>query len=380
MNMKKEVSTVKQKPFFHPTFGSRPAQIVGRDQIIEQFLEGLYEPIGSRNRCTFLIGQRGMGKTALLLELADLARENDMIPAVVTAYKGMNEEIIETIQRNAAQILTKNGRQVQGFEVGAFGFSFGLTLSGANAGQAGFRPKHALLCDEMEKYNKGILLLVDETTNSDEVRQLGITYQHMIGENKNIAIVMAGLPQAVSSVLNDKVLTFLNRAEKVNLGPISLAEIKAYYVLAFRKEEIQISEDLLNEAVAATEGYPYLMQLIGYYLLRFAGTEKTVKPITVRRAIEAARHDMEENVFTPLLAPLSDTDLLFLKAMAVDGRRGSQMADIGARTGKNNSYLQPYRARLISAGIIEAPKKGKVCFTMPYLAEYLQKEVDEAFD
>ena len=45
---------------FQPTFGNRPEQYIGRDGVIEQFMEGLKEPIGSRNRCTLFLGQRGM--------------------------------------------------------------------------------------------------------------------------------------------------------------------------------------------------------------------------------------------------------------------------------------------------------------------------------
>ena len=48
---------------FQPTFGNRPDQYIGRDGVIEQFMAGLQEPVGSRNRCTLFLGQRGMGKT-----------------------------------------------------------------------------------------------------------------------------------------------------------------------------------------------------------------------------------------------------------------------------------------------------------------------------
>ena len=59
--------------FFQPTFGNKPEFIVGRDGEISSFIQGLKEPIGSRERCTLFLSQRGMGKTALLLELEDRA-------------------------------------------------------------------------------------------------------------------------------------------------------------------------------------------------------------------------------------------------------------------------------------------------------------------
>jgi ATP-dependent Clp protease ATP-binding subunit ClpA len=51
---------------FLPAFGNRPDRIVGRDDVIAGFLDGLSQPIGHKNRTSILIGQRGTGKTALL--------------------------------------------------------------------------------------------------------------------------------------------------------------------------------------------------------------------------------------------------------------------------------------------------------------------------
>ena len=83
---------------FQPTFGNRPEQYIGRDGVIGQFMAGLKEPIGSRNRCTLFLGQRGMGKTALLLELSDRASKEGYVVARVTAHEGMSQAIIEQFQ------------------------------------------------------------------------------------------------------------------------------------------------------------------------------------------------------------------------------------------------------------------------------------------
>lgn len=62
-------------------------------------MEGLREPVGSCNRCSLFLGQRGMGKTALLLELRDRAAKQDFVIARVTAYEGMPKAIIEQLQQ-----------------------------------------------------------------------------------------------------------------------------------------------------------------------------------------------------------------------------------------------------------------------------------------
>lgn len=367
----KRQSKEAQRPLFHPAFGSRPQEIIGRDDLIASFLDGLDEPIGSQRRCTFFYGQRGMGKTALLLELAEQAKRRDFVTARVTAYEGMPDDIIETIQRNGAEHIKKEKRRVQGMEAGALGFSFGLTFTEEANRQYGFRTKLTLLCDKLAEQDKGLLILVDEARTSEEMRQLAVTYQHLVGEDKNIAIAMAGLPNAISGILNDKVLTFLNRAQKAELKRIGQSEISAYFHRAFSELGIDISPRMLDEAIDATRGFPYLIQLVGYYLTVHA-QNGALSQESFDRALREARLDMEENVFQPILHPLSKNDLAFLKAMAVDDDE-TRTASLEERLGASNSHIQPYRARLIDAGVIEAPRRGVLTFAVPYLAEYLRE-------
>jgi hypothetical protein len=116
---------------FQPTFGNRPEQYIGRDGVIEMFMEGLREPVGSRNRCTLFLGQRGMGKTALLLELSDRATKAGYVVARVTAHEGMPKAIIEQFQLNGSEFFKDEKRKITGVNAGAFGFTLGLTFSEA---------------------------------------------------------------------------------------------------------------------------------------------------------------------------------------------------------------------------------------------------------
>lgn len=360
---------------FKPTFGNRPEQYIGRDGVIEQFMEGLSEPVGSRNRCTLFLGQRGMGKTALLLELSDRASKAEYVVARVTAHEGMPKAIIEQFQLNGSQYFNDDKRKVTGVTAGVLGFSFGLTFSEAAERQYGFRSKMSLLCDKFAEKGKGALILIDEVRTSAAMREVAAAYQELVGDQKNIAIAMAGLPHAVSSVLNDSVLTFLNRATKVELGTISTNLIRAYYERSFSTIGITASDEILDRAALSTRGFPYLMQLIGYYIIQYTPENGAVTSAIMDKAEKAAMEDMEDNVFKPILSPLSDNDKIFLKALAQCGGTVTT-AELQNALGKNGPAIQPYRKRLIEAGIIEAPRRGELVFAVPYLPEYLLKESD----
>ena len=358
---------------FQPTFGNRPEQYIGRDGVIEQFMEGLREPVGSRNRCTLFLGQRGMGKTALLLELSDRAQKEGYVVARVTAHEGMPQAIIEQFQLNGSKYFDNDKRKLTGVSAGALGFSFGLTFSEATERQYGFRSKMSLLCDKLAEKGKGALILIDEVRTSAAMREVAAAYQELVGDQKNIAIAMAGLPHAVSGVLNDNVLTFLNRASKVELGLISTNLIRAYYEKSFRSIGIIASDEILDRAALSTHGFPYLMQLIGYYIIQYTPQGKCVTESVMDKAEKAAMSDMDDKVFKPILNPLSDNDKIFLRVLARCGGTVTT-AELQEALGKDGPAIQPYRKRLLDAGIIEAPRRGELVFAVPYLAEYLLKD------
>ena len=359
---------------FSPGFGNRPSRIVGRQEVIDRFLAGLQGRPGNRNRATFFIGQRGMGKTALLLEIAAQAESYNFIPVRVTANEKLLDNIIDKIQLQGPPYLAQKNKPIKGFSAGALGFSFGLTFSDEVRENFGFQSKLTLLCNELSKHDAGLLLLVDEVhTTSEEIRELATGYQELVGDGANIAIALAGLPTAVSAVLNDDILTFLNRAHKEPLDMLSITDVGVYYHEVFKGLGISMSAELIEVAAAATRGYPYLLQLIGHYLVELGKPTMAIDPETLALAVRNSKLDMVNTTFAPVLQPLSQKDMQFLTAMAVDDQP-SRVSDIAKRLGVSGSHVQTYKVRLMAAGVIASPKRGFLEFLIPYLGEHISGE------
>jgi hypothetical protein len=151
---------------------------------------------------------------------------------------------------------------------------------------------------------------------------------------------------------------------------ISTQLIRAYYERAFRSIDIKASDEVLDRAALSTRGFPYLMQLIGYYMIQYTPDGGMVTDDVMNKAEKAAMKDLEDNVFKPILSPLSDNDRLFLQALASCGGTVTT-TKLQDRLGNNGPAIQPYRKRLIEAGIIEAPRRGELEFAVPYLSDYL---------
>lgn len=361
---------------FSPSFGNRPAYLVGREQVIRNFIDGLSSRPGSKDRAIVMLGQRGSGKTVLLWELFDRASALGYVVATPTIVSdGMLDRIVEKVQEQGSRYEEQKPRaHVSGATVGAFGFSAGLEFT--REVQETKTPEYrlTLLARRLSKQGRGILILIDELqANSDEVRRLVAVYQEMVGEGLDVALVLAGLPGAVSATLNDRVLTFLNRARKVSLPPLALSDIDAFYQSAFAELGVVMDDTMRKQAVEATQGSPYLLQLVGHGITTRAAADGSVSADALAAALEAAQLDFENDVCETTLAALSDRDIDFLHAMSVDDGP-SAIGDIAGRMQVTADYAQKYRKRLIDAGVIEPAGRGRVTFAVPYLGDYLRSD------
>lgn len=361
---------------FSPSFGNRPSYLVGREQILADFIRGIGSPVGARERATVLLGQRGSGKTVLLWELADRATDRGFVVATPTIVaEDMLSRIVEKIQERGEQYVPRSTAKVSGASSEMFGFSVGLEFTREVEETKSPEYKLTQLARRLTAEGHGILILIDELqANSSEVRRLVSVYQEMVGERLNVALAMAGLPAAVAATLNDHVLTFLNRANKVKLGPLALGDMEAFYQSSFRKLGIVLEDKNIQTAVASTQGSPYMLQLVGHNLVIRADDEGYISGPAFSEALNLAKKDFEIDICETTLAALSEMDKSFLNAMATD-TGDTRVSEVAERMDVTIDYAQKYRKRLINAGVIEPASRGYVRYAVPYLQDYLREKI-----
>lgn len=222
-----------------------------------------------------------------------------------------------------------------------------------------------------------LVITVDEihAVDREELTQLAAAIQHLIREDQPIALLMAGIPKAVSDLLDEDVSTFLRRADRVDLRDVPIADVRDALQQTFESTGVAIGAEQLDRAAAATGGYPFLIQLVGYHTWRLANRQpgRAVTDAVLTEALDAARRRLGSTVLAPAVSGLSDVDKTFLLMMADDDEGPSRMADIAARLGESNQYAGVYRRRLIDAAMIQAAGLGRVDFTVPYMREWLRE-------
>lgn len=249
----------------------------------------------------------------------------------------------------------------------------GITVSAPPSTVVDWRYDLGRLLDPLEARGSGLLITVDEVHSAarDDLRDLAATVQHLVREERTIALAMAGLPSSVSDLLNDDVLTFLRRATRFHLDDVPLDHVAD----ALRETVIAngrtIDDDALAEAASATGGYPFMIQLVGYHVWRKATGDRITLAAT-RAGVPAAQKRLGSLVHETALADLSGVDRTYLLAMAHDEAESST-GEIARRLGVTPYYASTYRARLIAAGVVVPTRHGFVDFAVPYLREYLRE-------
>ncbi len=368
------MNTLVPNPF-NPQFGKRPKQFIGRELIINNFLQSLGD-INDPHRTTVVTGIRGFGKTAVLSDIHASLDPKEYMVIDITAHDGMLLEILDEFIRGSKgkKWLSSAFEKMQGFSVGALGFSFGVTKSD-NSDSHSFRFMVSEMLDELKQKSIKTVFLIDEVHNdTPEMREFAITYQHLVREEYDVSLFMAGLPSSVNDVLNDKVLTFLRRAHRVELESINNKAVEIAFFEAFDQGGRKFIGDSLTAAAKATMGYPYLIQLLGYFL--YKGNKEEIDERFVEQSLTLAKIELFKNVHDMLLQALSVKDRDFLFAMT-SGEEPVSFSDVRAQLGVTPGYASKYRERLMVAGIIKSAGHGKLGFAPPYMGEYLREKMFE---
>ena len=139
-----------------------------------------------------------------------------------------------------------------------------------------------------------------------------------------------------------------------------------------RAPAASISGTACRRAAAATGGYPFLIQLVGYHVWRQRPDQRAITVADVDAGAATAMSRMESLVHEPALADLSNVDRAFLAAMAMDDGP-SRISDVAKRLGVELGYTSVYRQRLLDAQMIEPAGHGLLRFTLPRMTEHLRR-------
>lgn len=171
------------------------------NSIIEDFRDGIENGSGSLERLMCISGEEGAGKTALLRELEQVAKDEGMFVVDEVATSGLCTRIlrrlvsIDSLEASVADDKLEDE----------------IELAPLNLRRA--------IWNFADQNESGVLITLDDVNDAviDELRAVAVAVQHSIRDDLDVAFVFAGTPTMVNYVISAPSITFLRRAYPVEL-------------------------------------------------------------------------------------------------------------------------------------------------------------------
>lgn len=384
---------------FTPGAGTPPPELAGRQKIIRQ-AEVLLKRVqkGRAARSILLTGLRGVGKTVLLNEINQLARQmkyqriffeahdDKSLPALIAPQLRSLLYALDRIE-GAREVVRRGLAVLRGF-VGSVKLTYGEIPIGidiepekgtADSGDLEIDlPELFVIVGEAAKSRAtSVVLLIDELQyfSEKELSSLIMAMHKVQQESLPIVLVGAGLP--VLTRLAGESKSYAERLfDFPEIGPLSKIDAALAISDPIRAEGESITEEAVAEVVNVTQGYPYFLQEWGYQIWNLA----KVSPIeinTVQRASSKTIERLDKNFFRVRFDRLTNSEKHFLRAIAELGPGPQKMGDVADIMNLKIASLSPRRAQLIHKGMIYSPQHGEVAFTVPLFDGFMCRSMPQ---
>lgn len=338
-----------QNPFTL-TFGKSPLEPVERpvqtNEIVDAFTA---EPV---NQQMFIItGVRGSGKTVIMTEIARRLRENEnWVVIELNPSTDLLQAMLAKLNSNkVCAAIIKSAKIDLSF------FGFGVAIEGAPA-ITDAETAIITILEKMKKSGKRLFVTIDEVTNNDFMKVFAGSFQIFVRQDLPVFLLATGLYENIDELQNEKNLTFLYRAPKIQLKPLNHLAIMNKY-----KNIFSTDRDTAEKMAELTKGYPFAFQVLGYLTWNQNGDYASV--------LDEYEQYLGEFVYDKIWSELSQKDRIVARGIAeVDG---GKIKDIREYLGMETNEFNPYRKRLMKKGIVSGETRGYVFFTLPLFERYV---------
>jgi len=329
---------------FDISFSKSPVENIERYAQIQTVIDA-FTADTITNQLFLLTGVRGAGKTVLMNQIANrLEKDRDWI--VVRLNPEMN------LLQSLGAKLSDNSFCSGLFRKAKIGVSvFGISLEISDTAQ---NPNLELTVEKMlkaiKKSGKRLLITIDEVMNSPQIRVFAASFQIFLGQELPVFLLMTGLYENVEDLKNEKNMTFLYRAPRIEMTPLNLDMIATRYMDIFNLEA-----DEARHMANLTKGYPFAFQALGF--ARWNNKDDPESTMAEYRLL------LEDFVYEKIWSELSSKDKYILNGIAncKDGR----LNQINDYLGLKKDEINPYRKRLIKKGLVDGSEHGILRLKLP---------------
>jgi hypothetical protein len=385
---------------YRPGAGRRPPLLAGRKPVLDAFtvVRRKADESGEGERGWILNGLRGVGKTVLLNEMLSQVSSQGWIAAKVEATIAtplpiaLSAALVRAMRTATGRHPEPRLRRLLGV-FKAFSLKFdptsGLVSLGVDvepvrgvADTGRFADDLAALFDVLGEtsrdLNVGTLVLVDELqeATSEDLTAIN-TAVHQLGQADTplpVTFVGAGLPSLPAQLA--EATSYAERLYDYRpIGLLGEEDARAALVRPSLDHDVAWDEEAVVQALSIAGGYPYFLQAVGKHVWDAARTSPiTVDDVSVGGGY--ARREVDEGLYRSRWERATAAQKSLLRALgAAGGELPVGVSELAAAMDKRRvSDLSMARNELIKKGLVYAPERGLLAFTVPGMADFIARQ------
>jgi hypothetical protein len=383
---------------FNPGAGTRPPLLVGRDGQIEAMDVAVRRLSHGRfERSLLLTGLRGVGKTVLLMEFGVIAERERWIHShleatedvrVARALAGVARRAL--LEMSVMERSKDRARRALGVlrsfvkvhvplgDAGTLTIDLEPQPGRADSGDldADLAGLFTELGETARSAGIGVLITVDEMQylTRNELSALIVALHQVSQRALPVLVAGAGLPSlpglaGEARSYAERLFTF------TSIGSLTREDAVRALVEPVELEGGAWQDDVVDNAVDLTRGYPYFLQELGKQAWNLAPGPRILRA-DLDAATTLAVAELDAGFFRARIDKTTDAERDYLRAMASLGGPGPyRSGDVSRAMHRKTTQTGPVRDSLIKRGLCHAPRHNEIAFTVPMFDEFVRRSL-----
>ncbi|WP_186526393.1 ATP-binding protein [Leekyejoonella antrihumi] len=381
---------------YTPNAGAAPAVLVGRDDQLNSFDLLLARLERGRSEQSMIItGLRGVGKTVLLGRFRQAAMTAGWVVVEVEVSKhdeaGFRTLLASKLRTALFELspraewsdrIRRAMAVLKSFSLSAD--SSGSITAGLDVDAAEGLADHGYLDLDLtdllvavgeaaQDRGRGVVLLLDEVQFLDrpQLEAVIMALHKVVQRSLPITLVGAGLPQIAELAGDAK--SYSERLFKFPaIGNLDDDEARQALLGPAEQEDATFTDQALDEALRITGRYPYFLQELGSAAW-LAGDGNRIDLVAIQASHPVYLSKLDGSFFRVRIDRCTNRQRQYMRAMAELGGDAQKAQDVAQVLGKQSNQVAPFRAELISMGLLYTPDHGYAAFTVPQFGEFLKR-------
>ena len=390
-----------KKRIVDPFFPNRPVEdpdrFEARGKEVEEVVDCLFQSANGNPTHTIITGERGIGKSSLLLQAFYLAKGNNLLAEkfdidigfqefnfITTWVDAGSDQSLENLLQNIFKNLQSSlkniisGWQIE-FDLGGF-----IQLSKKPAKEKSISDLVGLFIDQINSVNRdvkkqnkqGIIIFIDELDRlpitSGIASFLKLCTERMAREGlKNVTFFAAGIKGAVQK-FEEEHASVLRTLRDIPLDRFSETEAIEILKTGFESVDHTYEPQILTTAFKFSAGFPEPIHLIGSEILAEDSdahlTEEDFERAKIKIVSDVRKNSLESKLKSAGVGKYQE----ILDAMASYDDENIPLEYVSKKIGLDPNQYSTNISTLLDRGIIFKVARGIYSFTDPLLKEYIR--------